>query len=219
MRTGNVEPSFFNAVYSSPVIDFVWDGDNGVNTHDNVSYQVAASLADSLTYYWRVRYRDSQGMWSAYSVETSFRTCALAPDCSDGIWCNGDEACGDHVCRPGSRNCWDGLACTADRCDEDIDGCVHEPDDGMCSDGAWCSGAEIWDPAVGCRSGPPPCTGDGTPCTLDTCNEDDDQCGQACGATGRWDPCCHDPACDQAAVCAGAPGPMPWIDLLLLSEE
>ncbi len=54
--------------YDNPV----WDsGAGGAFTSVAVP---AGKLDYSATYYWRVGYRDSRGLWSAYSAETSFTT-------------------------------------------------------------------------------------------------------------------------------------------------
>lgn len=58
--------------YSSPVFDSEDDTTN--------LYQIsipAETLDYSQTYYWHVRYQDSNADWSAYSTETSFTTTAL----------------------------------------------------------------------------------------------------------------------------------------------
>ena len=38
----------------------------------SVDHTVTAALSPSTTYYWKVRYQDSKGVWSSYSVEKSF---------------------------------------------------------------------------------------------------------------------------------------------------
>jgi hypothetical protein len=46
----------------------------------------------------------------------------------------------------------------------------------LCSNGKYCDGAEICDPAIGCKDGADPVCGDSVDCTLDACNEDTDSC-------------------------------------------
>lgn len=41
---------------------------------DLTDHTVAVTLSNSTMFFWRVRYRDSNGVWSEYSVETSFIT-------------------------------------------------------------------------------------------------------------------------------------------------
>jgi len=43
---------------------------------DLTSHTVGVALANSTTYYWRVRHQDNHGAWSSYSVGTSFTTVA-----------------------------------------------------------------------------------------------------------------------------------------------
>jgi hypothetical protein len=46
--------------------------------------------------------------------------------CGDGQFCNGNETCGGGACQPGTAvNCSDGIACTADSCNEATDACDH----------------------------------------------------------------------------------------------
>jgi hypothetical protein len=56
--------------------------------------------------------------------------CAIDADCDDGLFCNGVEACDvDLGCVAGKTpSCDDGLACTADECDEELDVCSFVPD-------------------------------------------------------------------------------------------
>jgi hypothetical protein len=53
--------------------------------------------------------------------------------CDDGVWCNGEERCDVKAgCVGSSRDCNDGIACTADSCDEGKKQCAHAPDDMAC---------------------------------------------------------------------------------------
>ncbi len=54
--------------YTSPVFD---SGEDAVNL---TSIVVSQELDYNVMYFWRVRYKDSQGGWSAYSSESSFYT-------------------------------------------------------------------------------------------------------------------------------------------------
>jgi len=98
--------------------------------------------------------------------------------CDDGLWCNGAETCDPTKgCQPGTApDCSDGIDCTIDSCNEDADECEHSADDSKCDDGLWCNGAETCDPAKGCQPGTAPDCSDGIDCTIDSCNEDADEC-------------------------------------------
>jgi len=90
--------------------------------------------------------------------------------CSDGLFCNGSETC--HItlgCQAGTApNCDDSIACTADSCNEGTDTCDHVPNNGLCSDGLFCNGAEVCNVGTGCGDGPDPCVGE--------CDEVNDLC-------------------------------------------
>jgi hypothetical protein len=116
--------------------------------------------------------------------------------CDDGAFCNGVETCDPALdCQPGTPvDCSDGVACTHDACFEPTDQCTHIPDHGVCSDGAFCNGTEVCDPALDCQPGSPVDCSDGIGCTDDTCDEVGDQCVQT-----------PNPAlCDDGAFCNGA---------------
>jgi hypothetical protein len=53
--------------------------------------------------------------------------------CDDGEYCNVGEDCTNGYCTGGTaRDCGDGIPCTTDTCDDDIDECVNTLDDGYC---------------------------------------------------------------------------------------
>ncbi len=54
-------------------------------------------------------------------------------ECDDGEWCNGPEICDMVIgCVDGTPpNCTDGIDCTIDTCNEDIDVCEHAPNCGI----------------------------------------------------------------------------------------
>jgi hypothetical protein len=121
-------------------------------------------------------------------------------ECDDSIFCNGAETCVAGECKPGvAPACDDAVACTDDFCDQSTDSCRHNNNDGTCSDGKFCNGLEICDPAAGdpatgCVAGVPIKCDDEVPCTQDSC---DDSTGQ----------CSHTPddaACDDGVFCNGA---------------
>jgi hypothetical protein len=56
--------------------------------------------------------------------------CAADGDCDDGLACDGVETCLAGSCRPGEAIlCDDGVDCTIDTCDEDLDACTSRPPD------------------------------------------------------------------------------------------
>ncbi len=99
------------------------------------------------------------------------RACAGPEDCDDGAFCNGAEFCQRGECQPGSPiECNDGIACTADLCDESTDSCIGQTDDALCNDGNFCNGTETCSPDIGCLPGRPVECDDGDPCTIDSCD-------------------------------------------------
>jgi len=96
--------------------------------------------------------------------------CVVNADCDDGLFCNGAETCVGGNCQAGTPpNCNDGIACTADSCNEATDSCDHVPNNALCDDGLFCNGAETCSPTLGCQAGTDPCGGAG-------CDEANDVC-------------------------------------------
>ena len=122
--------------------------------------------------------------------------CTNTPDdtlCDNSLFCDGVEICDALLdCQPGADPCDDGVACTLDTCDEISDACTNAPDDTACGNGLFCDGAEICDAVLGCQSGTDPCD-DGVACTVDTC----DEVANACGNT------VDDTLCDDGLFCNG----------------
>jgi hypothetical protein len=121
--------------------------------------------------------------------------CLTDANCSDGLFCNGVETCVGNACQPGTPPCNDGVACTADTCDEISDTCKFTPNDALCDNGAFCDGPEKCT-ATGCAAGTPPCAPGAT------CNEQTDTCctpetdasfcsrlGKNCGTVTDTDNC------------------------------
>ncbi len=88
---------------------------------------------------------------------------AIDANCTDPLFCNGDETC-DQVndCQPGTDPC-PGLFC-----DESGDFCYECNVDADCDDGAFCNGAETCSGGA-CQAGTDPCPGQ-------SCDEVADQC-------------------------------------------
>ena len=119
--------------------------------------------------------------------------CSGTPDnlnCDDSQYCTVDEVCNpyhpeagaDGCVAGGGRDCDDGFDCTEDSCSEGQATCLNQVIEGFCPDGVFCNGDEVCDPyggganAAGCRSSGAPDCSDIHACTIDTCNEADNNC-------------------------------------------
>ncbi|MBN1512802.1 MAG: S8 family serine peptidase, partial [Phycisphaerae bacterium] len=151
------------------------------------------------TYYYVVTAVDTAYNESAYSNEASATphapvSCTFDWECNDGTYCNGAEVCVLGQCQAGvAVDCDDGVACTADSCNEDTDSCDNVPNDAACDDGAYCNGTETCDAELGCQPGTAPDCDDGVECTVDSCNEATDACDHAP----------NDAACGNGQFCDG----------------
>ncbi len=97
--------------------------------------------------------------------------CAGNAQCQDGCFCNGVEICVENVCQAGpAAPCQDDIECTVESCDEDLDICVFDTMDELCSDGDACNGAEVCDRGLGCRPAAPLYCNDESSCTVDSCD-------------------------------------------------
>ena len=152
---------------------------------------------------------DDGGFDSAVGTDSG-PECVADPDCDDGLFCNGAEACVAGACVAGSAiACDDTIECTIDVCDEDLDRCVFAaPDadgdgvrDASCVDGEGMPLGADCDDADGNRfpGNPEVCDVDGhdEDCNLATfgaidrdgdgyfdarcCNPTEDGTGQTCG--------------------------------------
>jgi hypothetical protein len=115
--------------------------------------------------------------------------------CANDSFCDGVEKCDKLAdCKPGTPiDCNDGIACTADSCNEATDSCAYVTNDAVCADVLYCNGVEICVVGVGCQPGSPVDCNDNRSCTSDTCNEARD----ACVHTG------NDAICDDGIACNG----------------
>ncbi|HYC01549.1 MAG TPA: dockerin type I domain-containing protein [Candidatus Limnocylindrales bacterium] len=138
-------------------------------------------------------------------------SCVNTPDdgnCDDMLFCNGDETCHPTLdCQGGMDPCIDAVACTVDTCNEILDSCTNAPNDLACNNGDFCDGTETCDSVFGCTVGEPPCEDD-VECTVDSCDETLDMCGNAPDHTVCDDEvfCNGEEFCDAGTGCVdGAP--------------
>jgi cytochrome c peroxidase len=109
------------------------------------------------------------------SCDAGTDSCSFEPvhaSCDDGVFCNGAEVC-DEVssCLAGVPvTCNDGVSCTTDSCDVASDQCINTANDGLCSDGLFCDGAEFCDATAGCQEA------QASPCAGQSCDEAFDVC-------------------------------------------
>ena len=75
----------------------------------------------------------------AGDVPMDSRPCRTNVDCDDRVFCNGQETCVAGVCHAGPAvACDDRVSCTADRCDESTQRCLHAANDALCPTGQRC---------------------------------------------------------------------------------
>lgn len=72
--------------------------------------------------------------------------------------------------------CDDGIDCTEDSCDDELDRCRFHPVDATCDNGVECDGAEVCAQTLGCVAGPPKSCDDANVCTIDRCDEPTGSC-------------------------------------------
>jgi subtilisin family serine protease len=115
---------------------------------------------------------------SCNEVTDSCDNVANDANCNDGQYCNGDEWCDPAFdCQAGTVvDCYDGVGCTDDSCNEGTDTCDNVANDANCSNGLYCDGAEWCDPDFDCQAGTAVDCDDGIGCTDDSCNEVTDSC-------------------------------------------
>src|SRR5438132_5391813 len=118
------------------------------------------------------------------TCDTGSNTCVHAPLCDDGDVCTTDSCNEPGVCTFSpvagcchtDVECDDGSACTNDSCDTGQHICNHAD---TCNDGLFCNGVETCKPdGTACDTGNPPnppCD-DASICTVDTCDENLQQC-------------------------------------------
>lgn len=85
--------------------------------------------------------------------------------------------------------CDDGIACTTDTCDPQLQRCRFVGDSSSCQDGVYCNGQERCVPRMGCQPGEPVSCSDGDSCTIDRCVEAERSCEHTLrDADGDGDP-------------------------------
>ena len=135
--------------------------------------------------------------------------CVFSPDdgaCDNGLFCDGQEFCDGLLdCLTGMGvMCDDGVGCTLDQCDEELDDCAFSVDDAACDDGLPCNGAETCDPLASCQAGTPvDCSGLDGECVVGVC----EAATGACQTQDRDDgtECSDGDVCTAGDVCgAGA---------------
>ena len=106
--------------------------------------------------------------------------CSANAECSDGLFCNGEELCVSGVCQLGTPpGCDDANPCTNDWCDTGANSCAHQNRTAgtPCPDGNFCNGAETCNGSGTCVSGVPvDCSSLSGPCTTGTCNPSTGTC-------------------------------------------
>ena len=114
--------------------------------------------------------------------------------CDDSQFCNGAESCdATQGCLPGiAPSLDDGVACTDDYCDEDIDVVVNAANSAHCDDGQFCNGAEVCHANSGCASSPAPCESTEN-CIIEECRELTDTCEPLVADDGY--------GCDDGDIC------------------
>jgi cysteine-rich repeat protein len=124
-------------------------------------------------------------------------------DCDDGQYCNGPETCDANAgCVAGlAPNIDDGIPCTVDTCDEDVDAAQHTPINADCDDDQYCNGAETCDANTGCVAGQAPNIDDGVACTDDSCDEDNDAILFVPNNGACPSGLCESPVCDANQGC------------------
>ena len=123
---------------------------------------------------------DSSGTTAA-ATDTDPAPCADDRECDNGIFCDGIETCVDGVCVAGDPVVCDddGVDCTVEICDPDLDECIHRPDDDLCG----C--AETCHATLGC----------GDHCVVATCNGQVFECGDCIDNDGDCKVDAADPNC------------------------
>lgn len=139
-----------------------------------------------------------------------------APDpdgssCDDRQFCTEPDSCVSGVCRGSERSCNDALGCTADRCDEATDQCVHTADHATCDDGNPCT-ADTCGADGSCAHAAVPddervTCDNGNSCRPDSCRAgmctDGSDCADGCRSAADGTECDDSNDCTDDDVCGG----------------
>ena len=143
------------------------------------------------------------------SCNEALDTCNHLADnglCDNGLWCDGEETCHrTNGCLAGTpQTCDDGVACTADSCNETEKGCDNQPNDAYCADGLFCNGHERCDAVLGCRADSTFTCEDDVACTVDSCDEGSDVCLHTANDAlcNDGNPCTSPDTCNAVSGCA-----------------
>lgn len=146
--------------------------------------------------------------------------CYVDADCDDGLHCNGVERCIHQQCTPGTPvACDDSIACTQDRCDEDLKRCVYTPVNSLCADGNLCNGIETCSAQFGCQAGTPLNCDDGIACTEDRCEPLTGCVNQPFNALCDDGVSCTVDICNPATGCQNQPDNSRCDDLVPCTED
>lgn len=91
--------------------------------------------------------------------------------CDDGLFCTTTDQCNLGICGGTSINIDDGISCTIDSCDDDLNVIINTPTDSLCDNNLACDGVETCDALSDCQAGIPLVVDDGLYCTSDSCDE------------------------------------------------
>jgi subtilisin family serine protease len=113
-------------------------------------------------------------------------------NCDNGLWCDGAETCHPTLdCQSGTApDCYDGVGCTDDSCNEGTDSCDNIANDANCDNGLFCDGAETCHATLDCQAGSDPCPGE-------DCDEVNDVCVPIA--------CDYDGTCESGEDCINCP--------------
>ena len=131
-------------------------------------------------------------------------------NCDNSLFCDGVESCSPFSgCQSGTPPLVsDGIACTADSCNESTNRVDHTPNHGFCDNDQFCDGVESCSAVSGCVDGPDPDPSDGVDCTVDFCNASTEEFEHVpndffCPDDGLF--CNGSPTCDVLLDCVADP--------------